>query len=60
MKIIKKKKKKKKEEKKEKKNLKKKSLKEAKVAHIIFGHLLAHYLYSAFVGLFQTHAHFSS
>jgi len=39
--------------------LKKKSLKEAKVAQIVFGPLLAHYLYLAFAVLFQTKAYFS-
>jgi hypothetical protein len=43
-----------------KKIKKKKSLKEAKVAYIVFGPLMAHYLYSAFVVLFQTQTHFSS
>jgi hypothetical protein len=38
---------------------KKKSLKETKVAQIVFGPLLAHYLYLAFAVLFQTKAYFS-
>jgi len=44
---------------KEEKEGKKKSFKEAKVAQIVFGPLLAHYLYLAFVVLFQTKAYFS-
>jgi hypothetical protein len=38
---------------------KKKSLKDAKVAQIVFGSLLTHYLYLAFAVLFQTKAYFS-
>jgi hypothetical protein len=44
---------------KRKRKKKKKSLKEVKVAQIVFGPLLAHYLYLAFAVLFQTKAYFS-